>query len=95
MSDPDLLATQRTAILDCIVAAGIDATKATVIAERVEDIVRLAHGGTTCYLPAPNKAERNRKIREHYRRGLGLASLATLYALSEARVRQIVADKMI
>ena len=86
----NLLATQRVAILDGARAVGLDERTAALLAEKVEHIVRQAHGGTTCYLPAPSKAERNRQIREAYRRGHGVAVLAVRYRLSENRVRQIV-----
>lgn len=89
-SDLDLLATQRTAILDGARAVGLDERTAARLAEQVEHIVRQAHGGTTCYLPATSKAERNRQIREAYRRGLNVSVLAVRYRLSESRVRQIV-----
>ncbi|MCK7579281.1 MAG: hypothetical protein MZV65_28495 [Chromatiales bacterium] len=89
-SEFDLLATQRTAILDGARTVGLDEDTAARLAEQVERIVRQAHGGTTCYLPAPSKAERNRQIREAYRRGHGVSVLAVRYRLSESRVRQIV-----
>jgi len=88
----NLLATQRSAILDGARIVGLDESVAAKLAEQVEHIVRQAHGGTTCYLPAPSKTERNRQIREAYRRGSGVSSLAVRYRLSESRVRQIVAS---
>lgn len=92
MSDLDLLMTQRTAIMDCAQAAGIDASLAACIADQVENLVRQIHGGTTCYLQAPSKHERNRQIRDAYRRGINVSLLAVRYALTEGRVRQIVAS---
>lgn len=89
--EPDILATQRSAILDGARAIGLDPQIAAQLAEQVEQLVRQHHGGTTCYLPANSKAERNRQLRDAYRRGVNVAVLAVRYTLSESRVRQIVA----
>lgn len=89
--EPDLIATQRRAILDGARAVGLDPQIAAQLAEQVEQRVRQRHGGTTCYLHAISKAERNRQLRDAYRRGINVAVLAVQYTLSESRVRQIVA----
>ena len=61
-------------------------------------------GGETLYVPAAGDrkawgegsgtrryyAERNEEIRQKYRRGVGVDSLAEEYGLSEERVRKIV-----
>lgn len=91
--DTDLLTTQRRAILDTAVAAGLDAPAAARLAAEVEQRIRLTHGGTTCYLPAPGKDDRNRKIRDAYRRGGNITQIAAQFELSESRVRQILLDR--
>jgi Mor family transcriptional regulator len=95
MNELDLLATQRNAILDGARAVGIEIELAELLADQVESRVRQAHGGTTCYVYTPSKTERNRQIREAYRRGVGITMLALRYQLSESRVRQIVAITLV
>lgn len=87
----DFLDTLRRAIIDSADAAGIEPATAGRLAEQVELTMRQNLGGGTCYIQAPSKTERNRQIREAYRRGVDVQNLAVRYSLTESRVRQIVA----
>ena len=91
--ESDFLATLRYAILDSADEAGVNPVVAGQLADQVELIMRRTHGGATCYIRTPSKAERNRRIREDYRSGVDVQNLAVRYSLTENRVRQIVARR--
>ncbi len=86
----DLIAAQRSAIIDSAKEEGLCASIASRLAERAERKLRSVVGGRTHYIKIPDKSERNSEIKTRFFRGSSLVSLAVEYGLTENRIRQIV-----
>jgi Mor family transcriptional regulator len=89
----DFFAALHGVILDAAEDFGFGPPTADRLAGQIERLMRQRLGGDVYYIPTPSKTERDRQMRELYRRGTSLQRLAVHFRLSENRVRQIVSGK--
>lgn len=75
---------------DALKAAAADLRLDPALIDRLEQRLRELVGGTTLYIPAPDRRPRDAAIRAASRSGQLPRELAVQFRLSENRIRQIL-----
>ena len=90
MTDYELLAVVRRAVLDAGVKHGVGAEEATDIVACVDELLRSELGTRCPYIPAPDRRTRNDAIAERARAGATVKEIAREFGLSESWTREIL-----
>lgn len=73
-----------------VVDLRLDPALGAALIDRIEQRLRELVGGTTLYIPAPDRRPRDAAIRAASRSGQLPRELAVQFRLSESRIRQIL-----